>query len=109
MDVMTKGTDGIDVVANALPVDTGYVLCTWDPLNAVVWLIVEHSSFDPIAEGDVIPEHRAPLFRRRVPDVPTGEAALREECARLKAQLADAIREIEAIPEREREAEDRAT
>jgi hypothetical protein len=67
VDIMIKGTDGIEVVANALPADTGYIIATWDPLGATVWLIVEHSSFDPIAEGEVIPEHEAPVFRRRAP------------------------------------------
>jgi hypothetical protein len=65
VDLMTHGTDGIDVVDHPLPAGARYVLCTWDPLGATVWIIVEHESFDPIAEGEVIPEHEAPVFRRR--------------------------------------------
>ena len=65
VDLMINGTGGIDVVDHALPAGTGYVLSTWDPIGATVWVIVEHESFDPIAEGDVIPEHAAPVFRRR--------------------------------------------
>jgi len=67
VDLMIDGTGGLDVVAHALPEGTGYVLCTWDPIGATVWLIVEHASFDPIDEGAVIPEHPAPVFRRHAP------------------------------------------
>ena len=67
VDLMIDGTGGVDVVTNALPEGTGYVLCTWDPLGATVWVIVEHATFDPIEEGEVIPEHPAPVFRKRVP------------------------------------------
>jgi hypothetical protein len=71
VDLMINGIpNGVDVVDHALPAGTGYVLCTWDPISAVVWVIVEHASFDPIAEGEVIPEHPAPVFRRRREQVP---------------------------------------
>ena len=65
IDLMIDGTDGLDVVANALPEGTAYVLATWDPINAVVWLIVEHDRFEEVAEGEVIPEHPSPVFTRR--------------------------------------------
>jgi hypothetical protein len=65
VDLMIAGTDGLDVVANQLPEGTDYLLATWDPVNVVVWLIVEHESFDAVAEGAVMPEHPSPVFTRR--------------------------------------------
>lgn len=70
VNIMIHGTAGVDVVDHPLPEDTHYILCTWDPLSAVVWIVVEHPSFDPVAEGEVIPEHPAPVFRRRHDQVP---------------------------------------
>lgn len=65
VEIMMHGSEAVDVVADALPEGTGYIMATWDPIGAVVWIIVEHDSFDPITEGEIIPEHPAPVFRRR--------------------------------------------
>lgn len=65
VDLMINGTDGLDVVQHALPQGTGYVWATWDPVNALVWLFVEHESFDEVVEGGLVPEHPSPLFTRR--------------------------------------------
>ncbi len=62
--LMHLGWGTFRVTVNEIPRDAKIVSCSYDNPFHAFSIIIEHPSFDPIANGEIIPLHASPLITK---------------------------------------------